>query len=334
MELTPAQRRTLEHLIGLGSTPDLASDLHERVRRSLEARLAAGGVRPGSAETIWLGKHRLNDRQRCEGLFQAGLLREGPAFEHSHVTASGRLFHKAIELDVATERAFDPFSVCERAAGRVAEQDGSFGKHWAALDHFDRADLLADGSRHLALFRDSFPPLPRRWAPQPELFVKVVLAGGRVVLSGAPDLVLGRRRRLAIDFKSGRAWPEHPEDMRFYALLLLLRSGVPPYRVATFFLDSGEWQAEDVSEQTLDRAAERVVAAARTAVELAAGRFPVLTPGPYCARCPRRSVCPAAAGRAGPACTGPAAASQPAEEVVVTAGPYQDSRAATSRAGE
>ncbi len=203
MELTPAQQRTLEHLIGFGSTPDLASDLHERVRRSLEARLAAGGVRPGSAETIWLGKHRLNDRQRCEGLFQAGLLREGPAFEHSHVTASGRLFHKAIELDVATERAFDPFSVCERAAGRVAEQDGSFGKHWAALDHFDRADLLADGSRHLALFRDSFPPLPRRWAPQPELFVKVVLAGGRVVLSGAPDLVLGRRRRLAIDFKSG-----------------------------------------------------------------------------------------------------------------------------------
>src|SRR6266498_4415133 len=169
MELTPAQQRTLEHLIGFGSTPDLASDLHERVRRSLEARLAAGGVRPGSAETIWLGKHRLNDRQRCEGLFQAGLLREGPAFEHSHVTASGRLFHKAIELDVATERAFDPFSVCERAAGRVAEQDGSFGKHWAALDHFDQADLLADASRHLALFRDSFPPLQRRWAPQSEL---------------------------------------------------------------------------------------------------------------------------------------------------------------------
>ncbi len=320
MEITPAQRRTLEQLIGLGSTPDLASDLDERFRRSLEHRLAAAGIPPGAGETIWLGKHRLNDRQRCEGLFQAGLLREGPPFEHTHVTASGRLFHKAIELDVATERAFDPFSVCERAAGRAAEQDGSFGKHWSALDHFDQADLLADASRHLALFRDSFPPLQRRWAPQSELFMKVALAHGRIVLSGALDLVLGRRRRLAIDFKSGRAWPEHAEDMRFYALLLLLRTGVPPYRVATFFLDSGEWQAEDVSEQTLDRAAERVVAAARTVVELSAVRAPDLTPGPYCARCPRRALCPAAGGRVAPASTGPVADSQAAEEAVVTAG--------------
>jgi len=298
MELTPAQHRTLEQLIGLGSTPPFVPELAREVRRSLEDRLAAAGVVPDMGDPIWLGKHRLNDRQRCEGLFQAGLHREGPPFEHSHVTASGRLFHKAIELDVATERAFDPFSVCERAARSAAEQDGSFGRYWDARDPFERGDLLADAGRHLSLFRDSFPPLLRRWAPQPELYVKVVLAGGRVILSGAPDLVLGRTRRLAIDFKSGRAWPEHPEDMRFYALLLLLRTGVPPYRVATFFLDSGEWQAEDVSEQTLERASDRVIAAGRTAAELAAGRGPELATGPYCPRCPRSSACPAAAGLA------------------------------------
>jgi PD-(D/E)XK nuclease superfamily protein len=301
MELSPAQRRTLEQLIGLGSMPSFDPGLEKRVRRALEDGLAAAGLEPGAGEQIWLGKHRLNDRQRCEGLFQAGLLHEGPPFEHSRFTAAGRLFHKAIELDIATERRFDPFSVCEQAAGRAAEQDSSFGDHWNGLDPFQRADLLTDASGHLSLFRDSFPPLERRWAPQPELRLKVVLAGGRVVLSGAPDLVVGRSRRLAIDFKSGRAWPEHPEDMRFYALLLLLRTGVPPYRVATFFLESGEWQAEDVSDQTLERASERVVAAARTAVELAAGRSPELSPGPYCPRCPRVSSCPAAMGRSPPA---------------------------------
>jgi PD-(D/E)XK nuclease superfamily len=295
MELTPAQRRTLEHLIGLGSPPRVRPDLAERVRRSLEDRLAEAGVRRGSRDPLWLGKHRLNDRQRCEGLFQAGLNREGPRFEHSPATASGRLFHKAIELDVATERAFDPITVSERAALSAADQEVSFGRYWNALDGFARGDLMADAGRHLALFRDSFPPLVRRWAPQPELYLKVVLSGGRVILSGTPDLVLGRSRRLAIDFKSGLAWPEHPEDMRFYALLLLLRTGVPPYRVATFFLDSGEWQAEDVSEQTLKRASDRVVAAARTAVELASGRAPNLMPGRYCPRCPRLSGCPAAA---------------------------------------
>lgn len=305
MDLSPAQRRTLEQLIGIGPPPSAPSDLAESVRGSLERRLAEAGVVAGEGEPVWLGKHRLNDRQRCEGLFHAGLLREGPPFEHSPVTASGRLFHKGIELDVATERGFDPLTVCERAAAQASEQDASFGRHWGRLDPFARADLTMDAGRHLALFRESFPPLPRRWAPQPELFVKAILADGRVVLSGAPDLVLGRARKLAIDFKSGRAWPEHPEDMRFYALLLLLRTGLAPYRVATFFLDSGEWQSEDVSQETLERAAGRVVDAARIAVGLSAGRAPELSPGPYCVRCPRLPDCPAARTQGPPAATEP-----------------------------
>ena len=56
------------------------------------------------------------------------------------------------------------------------------------------------------------------------------------------------------------AWPEHVEDMRLYALLFTLRFGVPPLRVASFFLRSGECQPEDVSEEMLVRAADRVIA--------------------------------------------------------------------------
>jgi hypothetical protein len=289
--LTPMQERTLHRLIGTGSPPAFDRGLRARLRARMDDELRAGGIRPGD-RVLWLGKHRLGDAERCEGLFDAGLRREGDPFEHSDRTAAGSLLHGAIEVDVATERQLDPRSLSERAALRRCLVDPSFGRYWSGLGAFERVELIVEAARQLSLFRDSFPPLHRRWAPQAELTVRARLVEGAVVLSGTPDLQLGRSRRLAIDFKTGGAWPEHPEEMRFYALLLLLRTGVPPYRVATFFLDSGEWQAEDVTEQTLDHAAGRVIASARVAMELRAGRPPTLKPGPYCAWCPRGLTCP------------------------------------------
>jgi len=122
------------------------------------------------------------------------------------------------------------------------------------------------------------------------------------VVSGKVDLMLGRpdqrepmrATRLLIDLKTGGAYPEHAEDNRFYALVHALRFGVPPYRVASFFLEGGTWQPEDVSERTLEHAADRVVAAARAAASLRAGREPTLTAGRWCGWCPRVDVCPAA----------------------------------------
>ena len=155
------------------------------------------------------------------------------------------------------------------------------------------------------MFQGSFPPLKelrRELTPISEMPVKAELLGGALVLSGRIDLVLGapdrleptRATRLAIDLKTGNAYPEYPEDLRYYALLLTLRFGVPPYRVASLFLESGEWQAEDVGEVALQHAADRVIAAARAAAALWNGREPELTPGVYCGWCPRAEVCPVA----------------------------------------
>lgn len=302
MAITPAQKRTLDELIGLGPSPGFDPEIGGILRAKLEDGIGLANLPP--LEALWLGKSRLNELVRCQGLFLSRLLREGPPFAYGVRTASGALFHKAIEIDVVTERTLDPRTVCEHAAKRLGATSASFGSFWSGLDVFARAELTADAGRHLFLFRDSFPPLERRWAPQAELRVRSRLADGRVVLSGTPDLVLGRGRRLVLDLKSGGAWPEHPEDMRFYALLLLLRTGVPPYRVATFFLDSGEWQAEDVTERTLRRAADRVLAAVRAASALAASAEPLLTGGWHCGRCPRRDGCPAVWPAAGSANAG------------------------------
>jgi hypothetical protein len=61
------------------------------------------------------------------------------------------------------------------------------------------------------------------------------------------------------------------------------------------FLASGEWQLEDVTVETLEHAADRVVAAVRGAVSVAGSATPTLTPGRHCDWCPRSRTCPASA---------------------------------------
>jgi hypothetical protein len=62
--------------------------------------------------------------------------------------------------------------------------------------------------------------------------------------------------------------------------------------VATLYLDSGEWQAEDVDARVLERAADRVIEAIRAVAAADAGRPVALRPGPYCTWCPRAASCP------------------------------------------
>ena len=303
LELTPGQRRTLDGLIGTGERPAFPSDLAQRLRDRIEEAVRA--VEP--AEPLWLGKSALNDLARCPGLFDAVRGGERGPFAFSARFAAGRLAHKAVELEVAGREERDPFGLVEAAADRLLEDDG-FRAYWEGLDALRRDETLMQAAKTLELFRATMPPLRlmrRDLTPSTEWHVRAELLGGALVLSGTLDLVMGassateagRATRLAIDLKTGRAWPEHAEDMRFYALLLALRFGVPPYRVATLYLDSGEWQAEDVDRRVLDRAADRVIEAVRSAASADAGRPQPLRPGPYCTWCPRAATCPSSQAR-------------------------------------
>jgi hypothetical protein len=301
LPLSPAQRRTFERLIGTEPRPVFPPELVARIRDRIEE--TARAFEP--EEPLWLGKSNLNDLGRCAGLFDAVRSGERAPFAFTQRTAAGRLAHKAVELDVAGREDRDVHALVEDAAERLCE-DAAFGAFWRELAAQRRDETLMDSAKTLELFRSTMPPMRRmrrQLAPSTEWHVRAALLGGSVVLSGTMDLVLGgmalgeptRATRLAIDLKTGRAWPEHAEDMRFYALLLALRFGVPPYRVATLYLDSGEWQAEDVEPRMLERAADRVIEAVRAAAAIASGRRPELRPGPYCTWCPRGSTCPSSA---------------------------------------
>jgi hypothetical protein len=301
MQLTEPQRRTLDQLIGTGERPVFPADLTQRLRDRIED--AVRELDP--SEPLWIGKERLNDLGRCEGTFLSKLLGEGPPFTHSANTAAGVLLHKAIEVEVGSRDGLDPHQLAGIAAERLVDREDRFAEYWRALAAPEQDDLLMDVVRKVTLFDGSFPPLRdlrRQLAPATELPMRAELSGGALVLSGKVDLLLGapdrlepgRATRIAIDLKTGGAYPEYVEDNRFYALLLALRFGVPPYRVASLFLEGGTWQAEDVSEGSLFHAADRVVAAARGAQSFRAGREPGLTPGPWCRWCPRATACPVA----------------------------------------
>jgi hypothetical protein len=301
MQLTDPQRRTLEQLIGTGERPLFPTDVRQRLVDRVEDAVRELELR----EPLWLGKEKVTDSGRCEGKFHASLLGEGPAFEHNGRSAVGVLLHKAVEVEVGSRDELDPHAVSGRAADRLVENEARFAEYWRTLSAVEQDEVLMDVVRRVVLFRATFPSLRELrsdLAPVTELPAKAELLGGALTISGRIDLVLGlplraeptRATRLAIDLKTGGAYPEYAEDMRFYALLMTLRFGVPPYRVASLFLDSGEWQAEDVSEETLFHAADRVVSAARAAAALTNGREAVLTAGVYCGWCPRAEACPAA----------------------------------------
>jgi hypothetical protein len=297
MDLTVVQRRTVEDLldVGAGRPFDPAVVFRLRQRISVEAdAAAASGVR------MRLFKERLNDHGRCEGLFWAGLAGEREPFTYTVQTAAGTLLHKAVELDVGAREVRDVRTAVSAAAERLAE-DRVFSSYWRELSAIEQDGLLDEVVRRLELFRGTFPPLRelrRRFAPITELFVEASFADGAVTTAGRIDLALGRldpvrATRVLIDLKTGQAHPEHPEDMRLYALLHTLRFGVPPYRVATLFLSSGVPQAELVDERMLEHAANRVVSAVKATFETQAdNRPPELRAGGHCARCPRRASCP------------------------------------------
>ena len=168
----------------------------------------------------------------------------------------------------------------------------------AGLSTADRADLRAGATDLVTKFLECFPPLRTAWRPVTESRVLVALFGGAVVLAGKTDLTLGRLhgtepRKVIIDFKSGRPALTHREDLRFYALLETCRMGVPPRKVASYYLDSAEAHAEDVTDALLQSAVRRTVDGIVKIVELTRlGRTPTKQPGWVCRWCPQVEDCP------------------------------------------
>lgn len=304
MDLTSDQLRTLEAVIAprepAPADPRLLAELRDTIEAAIGGRTTPNGA--------WVGKDLLVALDRCDGLFVAKLLREGPPFAHSLKTAVGTVLHRAIQADIQKGRADeqeDAAAVCWFAVGQLREARSDFAGFWRDSDEAVHGEVLREAERMLEVFRATFPPLRAmrmQLKPAAEFKLKAVFANGNVEMTGYVDLGLGpflegKVSRVLFDHKTGTASAAQIEDLRFYALLHALdeRTAAPPYRIATYLAEGGTFQVEDVVEETLRHAAERAGRGASRAIDVLDGDDARdLNPGPWCRWCPRAASCPQA----------------------------------------
>lgn len=297
--LTPTQERVLTEVMARGQPrPEFDGQVGVRLRAGLEAEL--DGVACGLADRqLVVNKTALARVHACEGHHVA----EAQAgFEWSPGSAIGTVTHKAIELSASLRHAHGLAALVDVALERLsADTDRGIGAWLAGASEVERAEVRGGAIDRAVKFEDEFPPIRRNWRPRLETTLLTSLCHDRIVVRGKVDLALGQARGTAagvliVDFKTGKPWRAHVDDLRLYALLETLRSGVPPFRVASWYLDSGQCHHEDVDEVLLESAARRLVHGTRKLYELdVVGRPPTFQPGPTCRYCTARDVCESAA---------------------------------------
>jgi hypothetical protein len=287
--LNPAQQAVLG-LLGAGRAdrPAFDDELRHHLRARIEEGIAPTVALLAADEDVFVTKHALGQVHGCE---VRHLAEADAPFAWTPSMARGVVAHKAIELSVAWRGERNPLRLTEEAVARLEEGTDALADWIQGIGEAERAELVGEANDRVAAFLECFPPLKHRWTPRPESRLRAELAGGRVVLAGKADLTLGTADGLVagkviIDLKTGGTSPVHAEDLRFYALVETLRLGVPPRRLASYYLDQGRAVPEDVTVAVLEATVERVVAGVEKLVALRHRlREPVYKPGPACRWC-------------------------------------------------
>lgn len=273
--------------------PTFDAGLATSLRRRMEEALAP--VATGLERPLRTSKNGLANVHTCEAYYRA----EKDGFAWATRNAVGTLTHRALRLSIALGGDQSPLDLVEMALDAFAaeEETDGLGAWLRAAPPLDLAELRAEANERVVLFQECFPPLRREWRPRTDTPIVVSLCDELVTLRGRPDLAFGQARGreagvVIVDLKTGRRYGSHFDDLRFYALLQTLKTGVPPYRVASYYLDSGTFQAEDVTPAILESAARRTVDGIRKIARLL---DPVtdagISPGRACRWCRLRHDC-------------------------------------------
>ena len=273
--------------------PRFDRDLAAGLRRGMEDALAP--VAEQVDRRMRVSKHDLSSVHACEAYWRA----EKDTFAWAPRNAYGSIAHRALRLSISLRDDCAPLDLVDMAVDAyVGESEGDgLGAYLLAASPLDLAELRAQANDVVVQFLECFPPLRREWRPRTDTPILVKLCADRISLRGKPDLAFGQAtgteaRVLIVDLKTGWSYPHHFDDLRFYALLQTLKTGVPPYRIASYYLDSATFHHEDVTVATLEIAAGRTVDGVRKVARLLHDPGPAaISPGPTCRWCRLRHEC-------------------------------------------
>lgn len=295
-ELTPNQLTVLDDLLGVEATdrpvPDLsvAPALKERMNSALQHAADSLG------DWLGVGKYALAAVHNCEGRY---LAQGKEAFAWKLSNVRGQVVHRAIQASAFLDRHVPAVTLVDQVIASIHDDDRTkdVSDFLGSLTPVDLAIVKGECADSLVKFSSDWPPIDPAWSPRAESAAKVTLCNGGITLRTKYDLVFFQPRRdvsrvVIVDFKTGGRYQSYSDDLRFYALVETLRTGIPPFRVASYYVDEGRFAPETVTPDLLETAARRVVDGVRKIVDLRnKAREPVLTPSGWCRFCPAQEDC-------------------------------------------
>jgi hypothetical protein len=289
MQLTPVQQETLETLRG---DPSDRPTFDRSLKTALQAELDL--ATEGIDGRLTIDKHRLTKVHQCEGRYVAVDL-----FEWSPAAARGTIAHKAIELSVLGTNPMTPDALIRAVFDRIVStpDNESLANYLREIGDAERAELRSESMNLLIGFLEMFPPLNPAWNPHTEATTAAITGGKQIVIRGKIDLKLGRpsgtqASTVIVDMKTGNPSFSDLDDLRFYALLETLRTGVPPFQWANAYISAGRLEVERVTEAHLWTALRRLIDGIHKVARLELHEHvPLLTPGMGCRFCPARDDC-------------------------------------------
>jgi hypothetical protein len=263
----PAADAVVDRLRGdAARRPSVDPGLAGGLRAWLEDGVAgAAAARPAGSPPVVVGRRSLHDPGDAFGTGAGGAVPWASPGEVTVPLARAAMVGALFRQAVVTGRIANPVAdaLC---ALEVGGHDAAIVGYVRRLRSHDRAALYDEVATQAAILLARWPAIPPGWLPRTGDRLALPLAGGRIVLTGVVDLLLGapsagRASTCLVSLRTGERRSDDRNDAHHLALLETLRAGAPPFQVATYYSATGGLEVEDVPDAALAAAVQRTIEA-------------------------------------------------------------------------